>query len=112
MSEEKKWMDLNGSICKEDIDEAINAIVADNRFDRSSFMKECGISHLVKKITIDHLMTICRYKGYVIKMALPEDTLFVSYYLEGNEVKTPEAPINEIVPEESKSDNNLDFLDD
>lgn len=115
MSEDKKWIDLNGSICKEDIDECINAIVEDNRFDRASFLKECGISHLVKKITVDHLLSVCRHKGYDIKVSLPDDKLYLRYYLEDNVVEANEAPIDDIPVEEKEespnNDNSLDFLD-
>lgn len=101
------------NITDNDIIECIDHIIDDNKFDQKEFFKECGISHLVKNLKLDHLVMICRHKGYTLEVKLPEDTLTLVYHLENNEVEVKEEVLNnEIqkdIPEEVKKEKDLDF---
>lgn len=93
----------------EDISDIIDMIIDDNKFDRGDFLKECGLMPNLKNVKLDHLVTICKHKGYSLILELPEDRITLEYYLENNEVETETPPVNEL-PEES--DEELSFLDE
>ena len=96
-------MNINCNATREDAVECIDNIIEDNKFDRKEFLKECGISHMVKKLTVEHLILICKHKGYSLDISIPDDTLSLSYHLENQELET-ETPLDEEVPEEFKKD--------
>ncbi len=75
-------MYVTGNITRKDVEECIDLIIEDNKFDKKEFLKDCGIAPVVKKLTIEHLMMICKYKGYTLVAKMPEDTMAITYYLE------------------------------
>lgn len=104
-------MYITANVTREDVLECIDTIIEDNKFDRKEFLKECGISHLVKKLTVEHLIEICGHKGYKLRIEMPEDIMKLTYHLENQEVETTIPPISDL-PEEFEKDEEeeLDFL--
>jgi hypothetical protein len=89
-------MYITGNVTRKDVEECIDLIIEDNKFDRKEFLKECGIAPVVKKLTIEHLMMVCKHKGYTLVAKMPEDTMAITYYLENQDT--------EELPEEFKRD--------
>lgn len=102
-------MYLTANVNRDDVLECIDTIIEDNKFNKKEFLKECGISHLTKKLTIEHLIDICKYKGYKLTVEIPADTLKLEYHLENQEVETKTPPINDL-PEEFLMDEDEDDL--
>jgi len=100
-------MYLSANITEEDIKDCIDTIIEDNKFDRREFLKECGLMPNTKNIRIDHLVTICRHKGYELAVKLPEDRLSITYYLENQGLETETPLVNEI-PVEFERDEDED----
>jgi hypothetical protein len=93
-------MYITGNVTREDVADCIDLIIEDNKFDRKEFLKECGIAPVVKKLTIEHLMMICKHKGYKLTVTMPEDKMALDYYLENQELETA----SEDIPDEFKRD--------
>lgn len=102
-------MYVSGNITQEDISECLEHIIDDNKFDRKKFLKECGLMPNTKNIKLDHIVAICKHKGYELTVKLPEDRIGIEYYLENQEVET-ETPLEDEIPEEFKKDGNEDPL--
>jgi hypothetical protein len=98
-------MYITGSVTREDAVDCIDLIIDDNKFEKKVFLKECGISHMVKKLTIEHLIEICKHKGYSLNISIPDDTLSLEYYLENQELETENSSIDDL-PEEFKKDSD------
>ena len=107
-------MYITGNVNREDVAGIIDAIIEDNKFNRKEFLKECGISHLVKKLTVEHLIEICGHKGYKLRIEMPEDVIKVDYHLENQELETSNPPVNSIPVDFQKDEEDeedvLDFL--
>lgn len=106
-------MYITGNVNREDVNAAIESIIDDNKYDQKELLKECGINHLTKKLTIEHLIDICKVKGYKLTVEVPEDLFKLEYHLENQELETTTPPINDL-PEEFQKDEedeeDLDFL--
>jgi hypothetical protein len=98
-------MYITGNINDEDIKELLSVIIDDNKFDRKSFLKECGLMPNTKNIKLDHLASICKHKGYTLEIKLPEDRIAITYHLENQELETENSSIDDL-PEEFKKDSD------
>ena len=98
-------MYITGNINDEDIKGLLTVIIDDNKFDRKSFLKECGLMPNTKNIKLDHLASICRHKGYTLEIKLPEDRISIAYHLENQELEIENSSIDDL-PEEFKMDSN------
>ena len=105
MSEDKKKIEINSNTSRGDVQELIDLIVEDNQFELASLMKECDIAASTKKFTIEHLSTICKVKGYELLIKQSEDTIYIKYYLENQNVEsTEESSLNDLDLDDDPTD--------
>ena len=111
MEQEKKNRYITANVNREDVLACIDNIIEDNKFDLKELLKECGINHLTKKLTLEHLVDICRHKGYKLSVDMPSDVLKLTYHLENQEPETTNPPVNDIPVDFQKDEDEVDELD-